>query len=111
MSPALPRPTRLAYEWYALAASGMHEQRAAAADERISWRPRGDAVQRCALGIRNYARGLVGHSELGRRRRLRPCGGICVLQTCSADALVQLFLFSVSCCEFGSHHPVIDCMN
>ena len=31
-----------ACEWYALAASGIQQQRAAAADESISWRPRGD---------------------------------------------------------------------
>jgi len=33
----LPRPTWLAYEWYALATSAMQQQHAAAADERISW--------------------------------------------------------------------------
>jgi len=40
---ALPTPTQLAYEWYALAASGMQQQRVSAAvNECISWRPRGD---------------------------------------------------------------------
>ena len=52
---ALPRPTRHVYEWYALIATGVQQQRAAAADECISWRPRGDGMQRCSLGIQNYA--------------------------------------------------------
>ena len=60
---ALSRPTRLAYEWYALGATGMQQQRAAAADECIYWQPRGDGVQRCSLGIRNYARGSVGRGR------------------------------------------------
>jgi len=42
---ALPRPTQLAYEWYALAASSRQHKRYAAVDERISWWPRGDGVQ------------------------------------------------------------------
>jgi len=41
---------------------------AAAADERISWRPRGDGVQRCSLGIWNYVRGSAGIRIWGRRR-------------------------------------------
>ena len=79
---ALPRPTRLAYERYALAATVMQQQRAAAADERIYWRPRGDGVQRCSLGIRNYARCSAGIRNWGRRRRLSLYGVICVLQAC-----------------------------
>jgi len=43
----------------------MQQQRGAAADERISWWPRGDGVQRCSLEIQNYARGSAGHSKLG----------------------------------------------
>jgi len=56
----LLRPTRLAYEWYALAASGTQQQRATAANERISWQPRGDiggGLQQYLLGIWNYTRG------------------------------------------------------
>jgi len=40
----------------------------APADERISWRARGDSgggVQRGSLGIRNYERVSGGYSELG----------------------------------------------
>jgi len=61
---ALPRPTQLAlewYAWYALAASAMQLQHAAAADELISWWPKGDCMQRCLLRIQYCA----WASELG----------------------------------------------
>jgi len=54
-----------AYEWYALAASRMPQQRAAAADERISWRPRGDVGGGVQIEIRNWTLGSVG--SLGGR--------------------------------------------
>jgi len=44
---------------------------AAPADERISWRARGD-----------IGGGVHRGSELGQRRRLRPYGGACVMQAC-----------------------------
>ena len=40
------------------------------------------ACTEACQGIQNYARGSVGIRNWGRRRRLRPYGGICVLQTC-----------------------------
>ena len=57
-----------ACEWYALAASAMQQQRTAAADERISWRPRGDiggGVHRGSLGDLKLHITLAGHLELG----------------------------------------------
>ena len=103
---ALPRPTRLTYEWYALAASGRLQQRASAADERISWRPSGDGMQWCSLGIRNYAWGSAGIRNWGRRHWLRPYGGICVLQACWRTCLLFHFSFSYSLYLFSYFvHP------
>jgi len=47
----------------------MQQQRVAPADERISWRARGDiggGVQRGSLGDSELRTTLAGHSELGR---------------------------------------------
>ena len=75
-----------ACKWYALAASVMHQQHAAAADKRISWRARGDiggGVHQGSLRDLQLRTRLAGHSELGQQRQLRPYGGMCV----PADAL------------------------
>jgi len=57
-----------ACEWYALAASVMQQQPAAPADERISWRPRGDTgggVQQGSLRDSELRTTLGGHLKLG----------------------------------------------
>ena len=86
---ALRSPTWLAYEWYALAASGC----CGSADGRAHflasegwhrWRRAPRLVRRFA--ITHEARS-VGSRNWGRRRRLRPYGGICVLQACWCTCL------------------------
>ena len=54
----LPTPTGLAYEWYALAASSMQQQRTSAF--RGGRGVLGGGMQRGIVGIRNWAQGLVG---------------------------------------------------
>ena len=60
-----------ACEWYALAANIMQQQREVPADERISWRARGNiggGMHRGSLGDSELRTRLGGDSEL--------CGGI-----------------------------------
>ena len=81
LSAAKPHPD-IAYEGYAFAESARQQQctrsRRAHVLAAEGWRR---AAMR--VGDWNYVRGSSGHSELGGgRRRLRPYGGICILQAC-----------------------------
>jgi len=58
---------------------------AAPTDERISWRARGDiggGVDQCSLGDSELPTCSLGIQNWGRWCRLRPYGGICILQVC-----------------------------